>query len=60
MSGIGTSIACQVVVEFSQFQRFRIIATLWIAANICGDIIVTTALVWYLVCDICQPFVLVR
>ncbi|EIW80013.1 hypothetical protein CONPUDRAFT_74297 [Coniophora puteana RWD-64-598 SS2] len=48
LCGIGTAIACQIIPEFQNFQRFEVIVILWLASAALCDCIVTASLVYHL------------
>ncbi|KAF5340648.1 hypothetical protein D9611_007516 [Ephemerocybe angulata] len=56
VSGIWTAIEVGKVPTFTDFQNFKVTVILWLAAEVFGDIVITTILVLYLVCPIRNSF----
>ncbi|KAH7915956.1 hypothetical protein BJ138DRAFT_1076449, partial [Hygrophoropsis aurantiaca] len=49
LAGIGTAIACTIVTEYANFQKFEVIVILWLGCAALCDVIITCVLVWHLV-----------
>lgn len=48
LSGLATAVACGIVKEFVQFQKFQVVVILWLAFSAVTDIIIAVALVFTL------------
>uniref|UniRef100_D8PX47 DUF6534 domain-containing protein n=1 Tax=Schizophyllum commune (strain H4-8 / FGSC 9210) TaxID=578458 RepID=D8PX47_SCHCM len=48
LCGIATAIACGFVPAFAQFQRFKVVVIIWLAASSLSDILITGSLVNHL------------
>ena len=55
LSSVGTTIGVRVVPQFVHFQKFEVIAIIWLASAACADVIIATVLVLYLVGDAVNP-----
>jgi hypothetical protein len=49
VAGLASAVAAKYVPKISEFKRFQAILHVWLAANVTGDIIITSVLVFYLV-----------
>lgn len=49
LGSIGTTIVVGIIPEFVYFQRFKVIGIVWLSGAACADVIITMALVLYLV-----------
>ena len=50
VSGIGTSIAVNLVPTFTEFHRFESIVVVWLSASAADNLLITISLVLSLVC----------
>ncbi|KAL1665337.1 hypothetical protein GGF50DRAFT_126451 [Schizophyllum commune] len=48
LAGIGTGIAAHIVPEFANFQEFKPVVIIWLAASAAADILIAVTLAWYL------------
>ncbi|KAL1742402.1 hypothetical protein HDZ31DRAFT_43306, partial [Schizophyllum fasciatum] len=48
LAGIGTGIAAHIVPAFSDFQKFKPVVIIWLAASAAADILIAVTLAWYL------------
>ncbi|PIL35684.1 hypothetical protein GSI_02414 [Ganoderma sinense ZZ0214-1] len=46
--GLGCSIAIGIIPQFSEFRKFQVVGIIWLVGAALADLLITTALVWYL------------
>jgi hypothetical protein len=48
LGGLATAVAVGIIPQFINFQKFRVVVIIWLAAECVSDFIITTSLVWHL------------
>ena len=50
VGGLATAVAVGMIPEFIYFRKFKVVVIIWLASECVGDVVITTSLVWHLVC----------